>query len=92
MVSVKFLKVCCQSDISFSCCLGGYCGLVNDIRLKAFPSSGQSGFFLQLQGSGCCVGAAVFERTCLLRDEMIDFMFGMLECVCLCLLYFRTLK
>ena len=40
---------------------------------RHFPSSGQSGVFLQLQISGCCV--VEFERTCLLCDEMINFMF-----------------
>ena len=36
MVSVTFFKVCCQSDVGFSCCLCGYCGLVDNICLKAF--------------------------------------------------------
>ena len=38
--------------------------------------------------SGCCVGVFVNERTCLLCDEMIDFMFGMHELLSLsvCLL------
>ena len=45
-----------------------------------FPSSRQSGFFLQLKVSGCCVGELKFERTYLLLcDEMTDFMLGMLE-------------
>ena len=46
---------------------------------RHFPSSGQSGFLLQLQVSGSGVGEFTFERTCLLCDEMIDFMFGMHE-------------
>ena len=36
MVSVTFLKICCQSNISFSCCLSGYSGLVDDVCLEAF--------------------------------------------------------
>ena len=45
-----------------------------------FPLSRQSGFFLQLKVSGCCVGELKFERTYLLLcDEMTDFMLGMLE-------------
>ena len=77
MVSVTFLKVCCQSDVGFSCCLCGYCGLVDNICLEANSFEWTIWFFLQLQVSGCCV--VEFERTCLLCDEMIDFMFGMQE-------------
>ena len=36
MISVTFLKVCCQSDVSFSCCGCGYCGFVDYICLEAF--------------------------------------------------------
>ena len=74
MVSVTFLKVCRQSDVGFSYCLCGYCGLVDNIRLEAFSFEWTICFFfffLQLQVSGCCV--VEFDRTCLLCDEMIDF-------------------
>ena len=65
-------------DIGFSCCLCDYCGLVLYITFvwMHFPSSGLSGFFLQLHVSACCVGEFKFERTCVLCDEMIDFMFS----------------
>ena len=43
------------------------------------PSSGQSEAFLQLQVSGCGVDEFAFERTCLLCDDMMDFMFGIHE-------------
>ena len=46
---------------------------------RHFPSSGQSGFFLHLQVSGCCVDELKFERTYLLCDEMTDFILGMHE-------------
>ena len=46
---------------------------------RHFPFSGQSGFFLQLQVSGCGFGVFEFERTCLLCDDMMDFMFGIHE-------------
>ena len=36
MVSVTFLKVCCQSDVSFSCRRCSYSGLVDYIWLEAF--------------------------------------------------------
>ena len=36
MVSVPFLKVCCQSDVSFSCRRCGYSGLVDYIWLETF--------------------------------------------------------
>ena len=45
MISVTFPKVCCQSDVSFSCCRCGYSVLVDYICLEAFLSSRQSGFF-----------------------------------------------
>ena len=83
MVSVTFLKVCGQSHVGLSCCIDGYCGLIYDNCLKAFSFEWAIGFnfFLQLQVSGCCVGVFVFERTCLLCDEMMDFigMHGLLS-------------
>ena len=36
MISVTFLKVCFQSDVSFSCRRYGYIGLVDYICLEAF--------------------------------------------------------
>ena len=52
MVSVTFLKVCRQSDVSFSCCLGGYCGLIDDISLKAFSFERAIRFLSAVAGVG----------------------------------------
>ena len=52
--------------MSFSCCLCGYFGLVDNICLDA----------IWFSSAIACVGMFKFERTCVLCDEMIDFMFG----------------
>ena len=46
---------------------------------RHFPSNGQSDVSLKLQVSGCGVGAFALERTCLLCDDMMDFIFGIHE-------------
>ena len=39
--------------------------VIDGNRFSDFPSSEQSGFFLQLQVSGCCIGELKFkENTC----------------------------
>ena len=45
MVSVTFLKVCCQSDVSFSCRRCSYSGLVDYIWLEAFSFEWTIWFF-----------------------------------------------
>ena len=52
MISVMFLKVCCQSHVSLSCCLGGYCGLINDVCLKAFSFEWAIWFLSAITGVG----------------------------------------
>ena len=52
--------------MSFSCCLCGYFGLVDNICLDV----------IWFSSATACVGMFKFERTCMLCDEMIDFMFG----------------
>ena len=52
MISVTFLKVFRQSDVSFSCFLCGYCcGLIDDICLKAlsFECANKSKYVWNLQ-------------------------------------------
>ena len=76
MVSVTFLKVCCQSYISFSCRRCGYSGLVDYIILIG-------GIFLRVDNlvsfcnCRCQVVVLKFETTYLLCDKMTDFMLGM---------------
>ena len=62
MVSVTFLKVCCQSDVGFSCCLCGYCGLWlcrrDDLKLcLGFPLSAFFKKAFCLEG-GLCEGGS----------------------------------
>ena len=52
MISETFLKVCRQSDVGFSCCLGGYCGLIDDISLKAISFERAFRFLSAVAGVG----------------------------------------
>ena len=81
MAPVPFLKVRCESYVSFSCCVSRNCCLITEPHfLEGILHQVGTVFFLQLHSFGCC-GVAVwtFERMFLFFDGMTVFILGIHE-------------